>query len=285
MTHRTVGFGRGFPRTWLLPIAALTLLLGVAASGRLSRAIVADLIAWWPVWVGLAIAGFLLRNRKIGAVRVSGLVPLVALFFVGLFTWGHLAGWSIMPSASQRLVGSEVDGITSASLTGSIDGRIDVAGGAGFLYVVEPIMRGGGIGIPTASELVVDSTTEVVLEEPSDPGLYSFAGWDITLSDAPVWDLTLDGALEADLTGLAISTAAFEGAGTVILGDTLGETPVSLQGSFLVVVPSGVPARVVGVASVPSTWVLDEEGASAPVSGGGWVLTVVGDTTLTVTER
>jgi hypothetical protein len=285
MTHRTVGFGRGFPRTWLLPIAALTVLLGVAASGRLSRAIVADLIAWWPVWVGLAIAGFLLRNRKIGSVRVSGLVPLVALFFVGLFTWGHLAGWSIMPSASQRLVGSEVNGITSASLTGSIDGRIDVAGGADFLYVVEPIMRGGGIGIPTASELLVDSTTEVVLEEPSDPGLYSFAGWEITLSNAPVWDLILDGALEADLTGLAISTAAFEGSGTVVLGDTLGETPVSLQGSFRVVVPTGVPARVVGVASVPATWVRDEEGASAPVSGGGWVLTVVGDTTLTVTER
>jgi hypothetical protein len=284
MTHRTVGFGRGFPRTWLLPIAALTILLGVAASGRLSRAIVADLIAWWPVWVGLGIAAFLLRDRKVGAVMVSGLIPLVALFFVGLFTWGHLAGWSIMPSASQRLVGPEVEGITSAAMTASIDGRIDVAGGADFLYVVEPIMRGGGIGIPTANELVVDSATEVVLEEPSDPGLYSFAGWEITLSDAPAWDLTLDGALEADLTGLAISTASLKGAGTVILGDTLGETPVSVQGSFRVVVPAGVPARVVGVASVPATWARDDEGASAPVSGGGWVLTVVGDTTLTVTE-
>ena len=45
MTHRTVGFGRGFPRSWILPIAVLTIILGVAASGRLSRAIVADLIA------------------------------------------------------------------------------------------------------------------------------------------------------------------------------------------------------------------------------------------------
>lgn len=284
MTHRTVGFGRGFPRSWILPIAVLTIILGVAASGRLSRAIVADLIAWWPIWLGLAITAYLLRERKVGKFRVAGLVPMVALVFAGLFIWGHLGGWSLMPSASQRLVGPEPGNVAVASLTADIDGKLLVSGGSEFLYVVEPVKRGGGIGIPTATEHVVDSSTQVVLEAPADPGLYSYAGWDVSLADGPVWNLSLSGAIEADLTGLSISEAVVEGAGTVILGETLGETPVTVNGSFRIVVPADVPARVVGVAAVPATWILDSEGAAAPLSGGGWVVTVVGDSTLTVTE-
>ena len=285
MTHRTVGFGRGFPRSWLLPIGALTLLLGVAASGRLSRSIVADLIAWWPVWLGLGIAAYLLRDRRAGKFRVAGLVPLVALLAVAVFTWGHLAGWSIMPSASQRLVGPESAGVAEADLTAEVDGRIDLSGGSEFLYQVEPIMEGGGIGIPTADEHIVDSSVSVALEPPPDPGLYSYAGWDITLSNVPTWDLTLSGALDVDLTGLRIATATLGGAGTVVLGETVGETPVAVGGSFQVVVPSGVSARVVGVASVPANWVIDSGGASSPAGGEGWVLTVVGDATLTVIDR
>lgn len=279
-----VGFGRGFPRSWIFPIAALTLILGIAASGRLSRAIVADLIAWWPVWIGIAITAYLVRDRKVGDLRASGLMPFIALFFIGVFTWGHLAGWPIMPSASQRLVGPEAAGVGEASLTASIEGVIELHSGADFLYVVEPIMRGGGIGIPTADEHMVDSSIEVELIEPADPGLYSFAGWEISVSASPVWTLDLDGALDLDLNGLSVNGASFAGSGTVILGDTLGETPVNVNGAFRLVVPSGTPARVVGVASVPATWVLDEQGASAPISGGGWVITVVGDSSVTVVE-
>jgi hypothetical protein len=130
MTRLAVGFGRGFPRVWLIPIGMLTLVLGIAASGRLSRSIVADLIAWWPVWVGIGIAAYLLRERKVGHFRVAGIVPLVALAFVGLFVWGHLAGWAIMPSASQRLVGPEVGGLTAASLHAEIEGVVEVDGGS-----------------------------------------------------------------------------------------------------------------------------------------------------------
>lgn len=284
MTRMAVGFGRGFPRSWIFPIAALTLLLGIAASGRLSRAIVADFIAWWPIWIGLGITAYLVRDRKVGDLRASGLIPLISLFFIGLFTWGHLAGWAIMPSASQRLVGPEVSGVNEASLVASIDGAIELQGGADFLYVVEPIMRGGGIGIPTADEHMVDSSIEVELIEPTDPGLYSFAGWEMAVSSTPVWMLDLNGALDIDLNGLSVSGASFTGSGTVTLGDTLGETPVNVNGAFRVVVPAGSPARVVGVASVPATWVLDEQGASAPISGGGWVITIVGESSVTVVE-
>lgn len=274
MTHLGVGFGRGFPRIWLLPIGVLTLLLGVAVSGRLSRAIVADLLAWWPVWVGLGIAAYLGREKKIGALRLAGIIPLIALVFVVLFICGHLAGWALMPSAAQRLVGPDSAGVTESSLQAEIDGVLEVTGGADFLYVVEPVMRGGGFGIPGASEQVVDSAISVVLEPPADPGLYTFAGWEIALADGPRWRLTLDGAVEADLSSLTVTELILGGGGIVTLGQPGGEVPVSIDGSYRVSIPENVPARIVGAASVPATWLRDADGAVSPAGPGGWVITV-----------
>lgn len=284
MTRLAVGFGRGFPRSWLLPIGALTLILGVAVSGRLSRSIVADLIAWWPVWLGLVVAAYFLRERKVGQIRVAGLIPLVALLFVALFLWGHLAGWSVMPSAAQRLVGPELGGFTEASLTAEIDGRIQVGGGSEYLYRVEPVMGGGGIGIPAASEQVVDSSVTVTLKPPAEPGPYTYAGWDITLADSPTWTLDLSGVVDADLTSLTISELTVAGSGDVRLGPADEATPVTIDGSYRLVVPAGTPARVNGVASVPASWSPDSRGADSPAPGTGWVLTVADGASVTVSE-
>lgn len=279
-----VGFGRGFPRIWLFPIVALTVMLGIAAFGRLSRSIVADLIAWWPIWVGLAVAAYVVRERTYGVVRLAGIVPLIALVSVGLFTWGHLGGWALMPSASHRLVGPEASGITGATLVAEVEGVIEVSAGSEFLYQVEPVMRGGGIGIPGANEQVIDSTVSVLLEAPADPGLYSYAGWDLTLAEQPVWSLALDGSVDADLTSLVVTDLVLAGSGVVRLGSASQERPVSVEGSFQVTVPTGVAARVVGVASVPAAWTLTAEGAAAPASGDGWVLTVRPGASLSVVE-
>jgi len=274
MTRVAVGFGRGFPRVWLLPIGGLTLLLGIAVAGRLSRSIVADLIAWWPVWLGLAITAFLLRNNKLGHFRVAGIIPLVALLLVGVFAWGHLAGWSIMPSASQRLVGPELGGFTEAVLQAQIDGAIEVDGGTEFLYQVEPVRRGGTVGIPGANEQVLDSAVAVLLTPPADPGLYSYAGWDLSLNDQPRWSLGLGGAIDADLTSLTVTDLSLTGGGVVRLGAAVGETTVSIGGSFQIVVPTDSPARVIGVATAPNSWTLDAQGAVAPTFGEGWVITI-----------
>lgn len=279
-----VGFGRGFPRVWLLPIVGLTVLLGVAAFGRLSRSIVADLIAWWPVWVGLGVAAYAVRERTVGIVRLSGIVPLFALVFVVLFTMGHLGGWALMPSASHRLVGPETGGTTRATLAAEVDGVVELRGGADYLYQVEPVMRGGTIGIPGASEQAIDSTVSVLLEPPADPGLYGFAGWDIALADQPLWSLTLDGAVDADLSSLVVTDLSLAGSGLVRLGTASQQRSVSVEGAFRVVVPSGVPVRVVGTASVPDTWTLTNQGAEAPAGGEGWVLTVRPGASLSVVE-
>lgn len=284
MTRLAVGFGRGFPRMWLLPIGALTVVLGVAATGHLSRSIVADLIAWWPVWTGLVVAAVLLREKKVGHIRVSGLIPLAGLLLVLLFFWGHVAGWPIMPSAAQRLVGPEVGSVETAALTADIDGRLDVAGGAEYLYRVEPVMGGGRIGIPGASEQVVDSSVSVMLEAPSNPGLYSYAGWDITLANTPRWSLSLSGAIDADLSSSTLDALEVAGSGIVRLGGVSEETPVSVDGSFRIVVPPDTAARVIGVASVPASWALDDQGAASPTAGAGWVITVTPDASVRVSE-
>jgi hypothetical protein len=284
MTRFAVGFGRGFPRVWLFPIGALTLLLGIAVAGRLSRSIVADLIAWWPVWVGIALAAYFLRDQKVGHLRVSGIIPLAALLFVGLFAWGHLAGWSIMPSASHRLIGPEMGGFTEAALQAEIDGVIEVDGGSEFLYRVDPVRSGGRVGIPGANEQVLDSAVAVLLSPPADPGLYTYAGWDLSLNQEPRWSLVLSGVIDADLRSLVVNDLSLAGTGVVRLGSTDGETAISVGGTFQIVVPVDSPARVNGLASAPASWNLDAEGAVAPTFGQGWVITVERDANVTIVD-
>ncbi|HEX9847817.1 MAG TPA: hypothetical protein VGB33_05320 [Acidimicrobiia bacterium] len=284
MTHRAVGFGRGFPRIWLLPILSMTSLLGLAVYGRFSRSIVADLVAWWPVWAAIAALAVFFRNTRLGPVHVAGLVPLLGLAAVGLFAWGHVAGWSLMPSASQRLVGPETGEYTVASLRAELEGSLVVSAGSEFLYQVEPIRRGGAVGIPGAAEQVNAVSVSVVLEPEADPGVYTYSGWELLLSPSPRWDLHLDGALDADLRALTITGLGLSGSGVVRLGAPLGEVPVDVHGSIRIVIPSGSPARVIGQASIPATWTLTANGADAPAGGAGWVFTVDSGATLVVTE-
>lgn len=285
MTQPAVGFGRGFPRAWLVPILAMVVVLGMAVFGYFSRSIVADLIAWWPVWIGLAIAAYLLRNRQFGPIRAPGLVPLAALLFVGLFTWGHVAGWAIMPSAAQRLVGPDDREIAEATLTASIAGQIDVSVDDGVLYRVEPIRRGGSIGVPSANEHIEGTSVDVVLQPPPEPGLYSYAGWVLAVSPGPVWGLDLDGSVTADLSTISLSRLELSGAGTIELGQASRSTPINVTGSYRLVVPSSAAAEVVGVASVPATWTITETGAISPAGADGWTITVVGEAAVSVVER
>ncbi|MFP4074595.1 MAG: hypothetical protein ACLFVZ_11215, partial [Actinomycetota bacterium] len=165
-----------------------------------------------------------------------------------------------------------------------IDGEINVRGGSEFLYRVEPVRAGGIIGIPGANEQLVDSAVSVELEAPANPGVFSFAGWHLFLSKTPRWSLSLNGAIDADLTNLTVSELEFDGDGTVRLGSVDQEIPVTVDGSFDVIVPPDTPARVVGVASVPASWSVVDRGATAPASGTGWVINVVTDADVTVAE-
>lgn len=287
MTLSTVGFGRSFPRAWIVPIGVLIVAFGLAVLGVFSRSIAADFLAWWPVWVAVAIAAVILRHRTFGQFRAAGLVPLVATALTLLFVIGHLAGWAIMPSASQRLVGPATEGTATASLTANIDGALEVVGvDQPNLYLVGPAREGGQIGVPQASEETQGESTAVELIEPAEPGIYAFAGWDISLAAAPTWTVSLFGAIDADLRLLDLSGGDFDGSGTVRLGASSDRAIVTVSGDFELIIPEGAPASVTGVASVPDTWILTEGGAESAVgSDGGWDIVVTEGATVRISEQ
>ncbi len=125
----------------------------------------------------------------------------------------------------------------------------------------------------------------VVLEPVPDPGLYTFAGWTLELDPAPTWALSLGGVLSADLTALQVTELQVEGGGSLRLGPPVGETPVSVSGTFEIEVPDGSAVRVVGIAEVPQGWTETTDGWESPSGTGGWVISVSEGSTLAITEH
>ena len=284
MTTGTVGARSGVPRIWFLPILALAAIPVAIAAELLSKSVVLDLIAWWPVWLLLGIVVLAARGRRIGRVRPSAVIPILATLALGVFTIGHLLGWPVMPSTSQRLVGPVTTGIQEADLTAKLDGDLHVSAGSSFLYEVGPVRRGGEIGIPDASELTQSGAVSITFEHPAAPGLFVFSGWDITLSADVPWILNLDGSLDADLSQLTISSLQVDGMGVLRLGEASTLVIGQITGTFEIVVPPDAAVRVIGQATVPVTWQQLSDGARSPNTADGWLITVLSPGSVTFTE-
>ncbi|MBW3666369.1 MAG: hypothetical protein KY394_02115, partial [Actinobacteria bacterium] len=189
MTHRAPGPSP--PKIWLLPVLALIALAGLVLSGVLSRSLALDFVAWWPIWALLALLTLLARGRRLGRVRLSGLVPVIAILLIGLLVAAHLLAWPAMPSTRLALVGPPAAAVETAALSARIDGEIRLRAGAEYLYRVEPLRLGGDIAVPDAREQTAESAVVIELLPHPDPGFYGFSGWDVVLSAAPAWSLTL----------------------------------------------------------------------------------------------
>jgi hypothetical protein len=286
MTHRAARSRRGVPRVWTLPILAVVLILIAISLGFLSRSVLVDLLAWWPVWLTLFGLALLSRGRRWGRVRPSALVAIVSVLALGAFLTGHVRGWPVMPSAMVGLNGPQAGSVVTGALSARINGPIDVGSGqSGFLYAVEPIRQGGEVGPPVATEQLQGPNISVALEPSPHPGLYTFAGWSIDLDEAPTWSLSIAGELDADLTRLELASLQLDGVGTVALGAATANAVVTVSGSYEVSLPAGTPARVVGEAVVPSGWTVTDDGYASPTSGDGWVLSAGEGSSLTVTDR
>ncbi len=284
MTHTASGSKPGVPKGWLVPAVALVLILVAAAIGWLSRSIVIDFVAWWPLWLLLGGLAFFGRHMKLGRMRVAGLVPILATVALGVFLVGHIQGWGAMPSSSASLVGPASGSVTDAAMSARIEGRVDVVSAeSGFLYTVVPIRTGGSTGLPQAVERTQGTAIAIDLEPVEDPGLYTFDGWSLGLDPAPNWNISLGGTIEADLSTLRLTELQVEGSGSVTLGQTAAETPVRVSGDFEIQVPSGTAARVVGEAVVPDDWTQTSDGWTSPAGGGGWVISVSEGATLEIT--
>lgn len=285
MTHIAGGSRRGMPKAWLLPLSAVVLVLGAIYLDLVSRSIAVDFLAWGPVWVVFVILAFLARGRRWGKVRVSALVPILAVTALGVFVTGHVLGWEAMPSASIRLAGPAAGSASTAALSAQIDGVLEVGSGqSGFLYAIDPVRRGGDIGPPSAVEQVQGTNISVALEPLEDPGLYTFAGWILHLDEGPTWNVSLGGDLDADMGRLRLSGLQLHGEGEVSLGSVSENVVVNVSGDFELTVPSGVPVRVVGEAVVPAGWVEGPDGMESPTPGEGWVISVGEGSSLTLSE-
>lgn len=284
MTDGTVGARSGVPRIWLLPVLALAAIFGAIGVELLSKSIVLDLIAWWPIWLLIVLLVIVARGRRIGRVRPSGVIPILATLALGVFTIGHLTGWPVMQSTSQRLVGPAATGFEEAALTARLDGDLRVSAGSSFLYEVGPVRRGGEIGIPDASEQTQNGSVSITLRHPAAPGFYVFSGWDISLSADVLWNLDLDGVVDADLSKLTLSALRIDGSGVVRLREVSVLTLGQITGTFEIVVPPDAAVRVVGQATVPATWEQLSDGFRSPNTADGWLITLLSPGTVTFVE-
>jgi hypothetical protein len=272
------------PRVWILPVLAVVLILAAIALGFLSRSVLMDLLAWWPVWLVLLVLAFFSRGRRWGRLRPSALVAILSVLALGSFLTGHIRGWPVMPSASIGLNGPQAGSVATAALSARIDGPLEVGSGqSGFLYAVEPVRRGGEIGPPVATEQLQGPNISVALEPSPEPGFYTFVGWVLDLDEAPTWSLSLAGEVEADLARLRLASLQLDGEGSAFLGPAPTKAVVTISGEFDLTLPSGIPARVVGDATVPADWAASGDGFRSPTPGEGWVITVSEGTSLTVT--
>jgi hypothetical protein len=268
-----------------LPVLAFLLILIAISLGLLSRSVLIDLLAWWPVWLGLLGLALLSRARRWGRVRLSALVAILSVLALAAFLTGHVRGWPMMPSASIGLNGPQAGSVVTGALSARIDGPLEVGSGqSGFLYAVEPVRQGGDIGPPVATEQLQGPNISVALEPSPDPGLYTFAGWALELDEAPTWSLYLAGEVEADLTRLRLSSLQVDGDGSVSLGPATATTVVTVSGAYDLALPAGTPARVIGDATVPADWTATDDGYRSPTAGEGWVISVGEGSSLAVTE-
>jgi hypothetical protein len=271
----------GVPALWALPVGILLGMAVSALAGVATPSVFLDMVAWWPVWFLLVVVTYYARQRYMGRLRLSGLVPLLGTAAAVVFLIAHLQGWPLMPSASGRLVGPEAS-FTRAELALDVEGLVRVRGDAIFLYEVFPIRWGNQVGLPSAVERTIEEAIAVDLAPVSDPGMQRFRGWEVSLSPAPPWELTLDGTVDADLSDLTLIRLALSGRGVVRLGSPLRAVEASIDGEYKVSVPPGVAARVIGEAQVPAGWERLPDGWVTPGGGIGWVLVVAPGSSLTV---
>lgn len=276
---------------WML-VAAVAVATGVGIfGGILSKSLVVDLVAMWPLLAVIVVAGTIgwVRRRK-KELRAGAILPLAIFSAVVLAVAVHLGGWSQLPSAAARLTGSPAADLSDPTLlTVHIVGELEVGpvtDGSG--YRVDPMLRGGLVGVPEAVETSVDDAVAIRVMAADAPSWYMFSGWKLGLSPEVNWRLVLNGKIDADLSSIQIKSGAMAGSGIVTLGPPPpGGGSLVVAGEFRLTVPTDTPVRVSGAAEVPDDWVVSDTGATAPSSddgGDGWVIEVRGDTTVTVVE-
>lgn len=273
---------------WILLVGLLIAGTAGVVGGILSRSLVVDLVAMWPllaVVLMVGLIGWLRRRRR----RASAILPLAIFTALVLAAALHLGRWDRLPSAQARLTGPPASELSSETgLTAQVVGDLELGAAPDDVgYRVEPIMAGGLVGVPQATETSVDGEVTVELSAADAPSWYTFSGWRLELSPAIEWRLVLNGRITADLNEVVVTSAAVAGSGTLVLGAPgVGGSVIAMSGDFVVNIPSGVPVEVEGEASVPDGWETAGSVHRSPTVGEDpWRIRVEGDAPVRIVER
>jgi len=259
-----------WPRAGWVLFALVTLgLLAAALTGLLMRVALLDVISFWPAWLlALLISLALWPLRRRGMARIGAVLPLLLFSWVAGAVSLHLQAWDQLPSASADFSGPDRTGVTEASLSLEVDGRLELGGDAAELYDVA-VLRSGGESAPAeALERVDGSSATVELRERDQAGWFASSGWRLDISRVTAWELSIVAAeIDADLRGVPVRSLDLEADGIVQLGSPVGELLVNVAGDLRLVVPTGVAVEVEGAAVIPEGWEPTETGARFEADG------------------
>ncbi len=265
------------------PLGSLAVLVAVliaggvgVASAILSPGLALDLISLWPGLIPALIAVVVVSIRRAWTRRIGAMPQLLALTWLAMGVAAHIDGWPPLPSSAAQLEGP-INTFTSSSLDVELSGQLEVsAADSPELYAVEFIRLGGRVGVAEAEEISLEESISVAIHDAGTTPFFRYAGWRISLSTRTTWNLDLEGAIGADLTGLVLSDVAATGGGWLRFGSYTTTTPLELRGgTFEVTVPAHSAVRITGEAQVPDTWVVVNGGYRAPIEGEGLVISVI----------
>jgi hypothetical protein len=261
--------------------------LGVGA-GVLSKTLLLDVISFWPAFVVIALifAALIPRLRK-GAPRLSAVLPLLLLTYLGVTVALHVARWDELPSTAADVSGPLVEAVTDARIELDLPGELVVRpANQAELYRVLMLNRGGSTGAPTALEIVNDTDPSISVSPRGDSGWFQSVGWTVNLSLSVTWEVEANAELiDIDLASVSTGDLRAAGDGVVILGFVRPGSTIELDGRIDLVVREGDRIDVVGSADVPSDWTTTGVGRSTAGPADPYTIIVGDGAIVTITER
>jgi hypothetical protein len=255
--------------------------IGISAN-VLSPGLALDLISLWPGLMPVAAALIIVAIKKAWRRRMGALPPLLIITWIALAVSAHIAALAPLPSSSADLIGP-TEGPDHVTLAAHSPGLLEVrVSDRGAIYRVGFVRLGGHIGIARAEEVATPFGLTVSIGDAGPTEWFRYAGWTLDLAPNTQWNLSLGGELDGNLTGLDLGSVSLDGTGELTLGPTDHPVPMAVRGNFDLLIPGGVPARVVGNVDVPNGWLSTADGFRSPVDGEGWVISAAAGSSVVI---
>ena len=111
---------------WVIFALAAAALAVVVMAGGVMRAVVLDVVSFWPAWAVSIVLPVVLwaMNRKKPVSRIGAIAPLLLFSWLTGAVGLHFAGWDQLPSAAGDLAGPAVAAAATAELGIEISGEL-----------------------------------------------------------------------------------------------------------------------------------------------------------------